>query len=280
MPIDTTQSLNRIVKREKKFRRSFTSSTSGTLAIALRESQSVLLMLLGVAANKPVDPDKPEKRAVLALSVAAFRFARCAYLLIASRYPIQALASVRAMYERLACAIRVRRDPALANKWRELSVKISELPKYATELRNGFPELLDEFVELRGGDGISQELTNMLKREMARMYGPLCDYSHPAKDMVRCQFFVDDSDQQDMFFFGPDLVATPFEPVGLVLLAGLQLMLGCLLLVEFGQGEHWKPGVSAWDYVASRLAKEMVARSDSMRSEFPGLWPQEMEDQT
>jgi len=233
---------------ERTARRSLSSGPAGRLAMAVVESQGYLLGTLADPVRQP-GAHTPQQQAILVLGSRAYKLARCAYLALSSGYPLSSVPTIRALYERLAFAMHARSDEQFAKDLVARRLKPTDVQKYATRAKEGFPSLLEVFLRIRRDRSVRQTDMDNWEREIARLYGLLSDLSHPGKDVVPLYFLVDPSTGKALFKFLPDVRATPVSALLLLLLWVLQFMFVLLLLVEFSRedDEDWKRVVSSWE---------------------------------
>jgi len=234
--------------KERKARQRFTSGPAGNLALALRKSQVLFLGMIAIPIEQP-GPQSYQQQAILALAQYTYKLSRCADLTISSGYALQSIPTVRAIYERVASALHARSDEQFAKDLIERNLKRRDVRDFVGRAKEGFPPLLDEYLQMRRQPAISQSLVNELKESIPRLYGVLSDFAHPRKDAIPWYFLVDPSTGKAVFKYFPDEEASPFANLLLSLLWVMQFTLQTLLLVEFcNEGEKkWEMLVNEWE---------------------------------
>ncbi|MCO6450593.1 MAG: hypothetical protein J5I90_07365 [Caldilineales bacterium] len=223
-----------VTKPERDFEKRFTSDV-GPLTISVRDMQAILL---GIIANRillPLDVDNDAQKAVIALAAQSLNLARVAYLTVSKGYPIQALISIRAMYERLAICLDIRSDNEQARRLIEGKVKPKD---YVLKMVQGVPEILKEYQSFQGESQLEESTITTVVDNLPKLYGALSSLSHPNRDAESWQFYIDASQQRVMFSIGPahNTGVIPQSILALTILWPLQFILGTLLFVELTDG--------------------------------------------
>ena len=164
------------------------------------------------------------QKAILALESQCFKFSRSAYLMIASGYPLQSVVLVRSLHERLATAVYMRTKPDLAEQFVKRETSRSDMPKYATALREGALTLLDDFFKLRYADVQVVSTLKNVGSQLSKFYSMLSNYSHPNEDTNPSLF-------REVDYQGREIVWIQYEPQPDVM-PYAAMTTGCLLALQ------------------------------------------------
>lgn len=245
---------------EQEARKKFSSGIAGNLWLDFRWSQS---QLAGLLAN-PISllgSQTPEQRALLAVAFNCYKLSRSADLVIMSGYALQAVSLVRAIYERIAIALRVRSDRGLAEKLLAGKLAWSDVSGVVADWRNAMPSLIDEFMRMQGFSEYPKVDFTVFNQSIGPLYGRLSSFAHPGQEANRFYFLVDPESGKAAFGLLPDGDASPFSIVILLYLAVMQFTLKLLLLIDFAD-----PNDAKWKGLVHMLGMWLTRFSQRVES--------------
>jgi len=234
------------------------------LALALRDSQRLLLgMMLFPIVERP-GPQSPQQQAVLALSQHAYKLSRCADLTLSAGYALPSIPTVRAIYERVATALYARTNEQFAKDLIEGKLRQRDVQDFATRAKEYFPDLLDEYLDMRRQPAFGQSDVDKMKADIPKLYGMLSDFAHPRNDANQWYFLVDPSTGKALLAYLPDEEASPFTILLLLFLLVLQFMLQTLLVMEFHDegNEKWELLHDTWEKSVAMFASQIEANME------------------
>ena len=220
------------VQAENKARRRFSSGRAGNLWLDFRWSQS---QLVGFLANPFMLPGKqtPVQQAILAIAANCYKLSRAADLVISSGYPVQAVPLVRAVYERIAIALRVRADNHLAQRLLSGEQSRSDTANVVANWEDDVEPLAAEFMEARGFAQFPTIDFSVLTQNVGPLYGQLSSFAHPGREAISNYFLVDPETGKAVFGYLPEATASRFAIVLLLYLCVMQFVLKMILTVDF-----------------------------------------------
>jgi hypothetical protein len=218
--------------------------------------------MMGVLVNPLVQPGRQtaEQRAVLAIASFCFRLSRSADIVITSGYPIQAVALVRGIYERISIALRVRRDTGLAQRLLEDGLKSSEVGNYVSDWKDDIVPLIKQYLMLHPGSEVVKGFDlDGFTQDVGRLYGTLSAFAHPGREALPRYFVHLPEGEKALFAIQPDEKAEPHTEILLGFLCVLLYVICIMLVVDFSRDSDqvWRSLVIALDKWAAEFAQRV-----------------------
>ena len=224
--------IRRSASAERNARAGFSSSQAGNLWICFRSCQNVLAGLLQFPAVLDTAPSV-RQQALQAIACNCYRLSRCADLAISSGYARESILMVRAIYEKVAMALRVHTDEKLASKLLTHQLGMSDVDNYVAGWRENIRELFEEYKRIRGFAGITLPDIGDFINSLGPLYGQLSRFAHPIEEASQPYYELDPESDAKIFDLLPDTSSRTLPVVMLQYLIMMQFTIMLLLLVVF-----------------------------------------------